>query len=120
MFANRMRELMDPRSGWCVVTYTKQAVKTTVYILMDVNVNLRFWTVSPHLAREMDELDLDTDSVALRILLSFVDYLMLLSRLFMPPCRISGRAVVTITRGLAPTRTVAGGVVKDQGRFHLI
>ena len=50
---------MDPRSGWWVVAYTEQAVKTAVYILMDVYFILRVWSVSPHLARALGELNLD-------------------------------------------------------------
>ena len=53
-----MRELMDRRSGLWVVAYTEQVVKTEVYILIDVYFNLQFWSVSPHLARALDELDL--------------------------------------------------------------
>ena len=59
VFAYRMREFMDPSSGWWVVAYTEQAIKTAVYILMDVYFNLRLWSVSPHLARALSELNLD-------------------------------------------------------------
>ena len=59
VFTHRMRELMDPSSGWWVVAYTEQAIKTAVYILMDVYFNLRLWSVSPHLARALGELNLD-------------------------------------------------------------
>ena len=54
-----MRELMDPSSGWWVVAYTEQAIKTAVYILMDVYFNLRLWSVSPHLDRALGELNID-------------------------------------------------------------
>ena len=50
---------MDPRSGWWVVAYTEQVVKAAVYILMYVYFNLRLCSVSPHLARSLDELDRD-------------------------------------------------------------
>ena len=35
--------LLDRRSGWLVVAYTKHAAKTAVFILMDVYDNLRLW-----------------------------------------------------------------------------
>ena len=53
VFSYCMRELMDPSSGWRVVAYTDQAIKTAVYILMDLYYKLRLWSVSPHLARAL-------------------------------------------------------------------
>ena len=50
---------MDPRPGWGIVAYSEQAFNTAVYILMDLSFNLRLWSSLPHLARTLDELDLD-------------------------------------------------------------
>ena len=54
-----MREVMDRSSGWWVLAYTEQAIKTSFYILMDVYLNLRLWSVSSYLARAFGELNLD-------------------------------------------------------------
>jgi hypothetical protein len=58
VFTYRMRELMDPESGWWVVAYTEYAMKAAVYILMDVYFNYRLWCLSPHLIDAFEGLDL--------------------------------------------------------------
>ena len=59
VFGYRMRELMEPNSGWWVVAYTEQAIKIAVHIIMEVYFNLRLWSVSPHLTRALGEINID-------------------------------------------------------------
>ena len=61
VFAYRMCELMDPSSGWWGFAYTEQAIKTAIYILMDVYFNLRLFSMSTHLAGALGELNLDAE-----------------------------------------------------------
>ena len=75
VFTYKMRELMDPDSGWWVVAYTEMAVKTACFVLMDVYDNYRLWSLSPHMIDCMKQLDL---SVSLGNAASVADFTRLL------------------------------------------
>ena len=59
VFSYKMRELMDPQSGWWVVAYTEFAVKVAAFILMDAYDRFRLWALSPTLISQLLMLDLD-------------------------------------------------------------
>ena len=58
VFTHRMRELMDPNSGWSVVAYTEMVAKTAAFVLMDAYHNYRLWALSPDSIEGIRALDL--------------------------------------------------------------
>ena len=59
IFSYKMRELMDPASGWWVVAYTEFAVKVAAFVLMDAYDRYRLWALSPTLITQLLRLNLD-------------------------------------------------------------